>query len=154
MRLYSEIKDLFIFARMKKSFQTYFCLWLWMRGWCQAAMQQNYPMRYLSVACPHVCPTHPVFFSKNNFLCFLSQEIQKEGFHQLNDPSKENFNLPKGQVAAQNGQVSVDKLPVVFHTDFGMLSKLLQNIRWTSFYLFRKLKKCQGRRAKLLFSWT
>lgn len=65
--------------------------------------------------------------SKNNFLCFLSQEIQKEGFHHLNDPSKENLNLPKGQVAAQNTQVSVEKL--VFHTDLGMLSKLLQHFR-------------------------
>lgn len=80
--LYSEIKVLFIFARMKKSFQTYFCLWLSVTGWCQAAMQQNYSMRYLSVACCHVCAQliiwipfpvfnkHRFFFLKTTFFSF------------------------------------------------------------------------------------
>ncbi|XP_056889539.1 selenocysteine insertion sequence-binding protein 2-like [Takifugu flavidus] len=35
-------------------------------------------------------------------LCY--EKIQKEGFHHLNDPSKENLNVPKGQVGAQNTQ--------------------------------------------------
>lgn len=90
--VYSEMKVLFIFARMKKSFQTYFCLWLWMTGWCQAAMQQNYSMRYLSVACPHMCAQliiwilFPVFnklfffFLKTTFYAFFLRKFKKKGF--------------------------------------------------------------------------
>lgn len=44
----------------------------------------------------------------------------------MNDPSKENINLPKGQskVAAQNGQVWVEEF--VFNSDLDMLASLSQ----------------------------